>query len=229
MDVTSFALQGVKVDQEYQLSGNGDGIIAWDGKIHAIKGCIVSFKSIPKDKQDEMLSVTYGSDATLTDIQLMHGNKALMFGSGDPDVADKEAKARVDGKWISIRNFGRRGPEVQAGYTAVIRDSTISNWGVKDQFDVRSFAGWAHHGSDLTFINCRFEQTSFLQSGLWNFIKDWFNHIGQAVNYSWWNLLSWKTYLPGVCRGAIATDGGKVKCINCTKNRWWIYLENRSN
>ena len=126
MDVTSFALQGVKVDQEYQLSGNGDGIIAWDGKIHSIKACVVSFKNIPKEKQDEMLSVTYGSDATLTDIQLMHGKKALMFGSGDPDVADKEAKARVEGKWIGIRNFGRRGPEVQAGYTAESKISLTS-------------------------------------------------------------------------------------------------------
>ena len=36
------------------------------------------------------------------------------------------------------------------------------------------------------------------------------------------NLLNW---LPGVCRGLVATAGGQVRAENCHATRWWIRLE----
>ena len=32
-------------------------------------------------------------------------------------------------------------------------------------------------------------------------------------------------WLPGVCRGLVATAGGQVRAENCHATRWWIRLE----
>ena len=40
-------------------------------------------------------------------------------------------------------------------------------------------------------------------------------------------LLRPAAWLPGVCRGLIATAGGHVRAEDCRATRWWIRLEER--
>ena len=56
--------------------------------------------------------------------------------------------------------------------------------------------------------------------------QDWLAHLGQAWNDEGLRgLLRPANWLPGVCRGLVATAGGQVRAKNCHATRWWIRLE----
>lgn len=74
-------------------------------------------------------------------------------------------------------------------------------------------------------VGCVFDQPRFWHG--WHIMaRDWLAHLGQA-----WNdedlrgLLRPANWLPGVCRGLVATAGGQVRAENCHATRWWIRLE----
>ena len=90
---------------------------------------------------------------------------------------------------------------------------------------MRSFAAWAHHGGRIEAYACVFDQPRFWRG--WRLmVRDWLAHLGQA-----WNderlrgLLRPINWLPGVCRGLVATAGGHVRAADCRATRWWIRLE----
>lgn len=59
-------------------------------------------------------------------------------------------------------------------------------------------------------------------------VRDWLAHIGQSWNDEGLRgLLRPAAWLPGVCRGLIATAGGHVRAEDCRATRWWIRLEER--
>lgn len=59
--------------------------------------------------------------------------------------------------------------------------------------------------------------------------QDWLAHIGQSWNDEGLRgLLRPANWLPGVCRGLVATAGGQVRAANCHATRWWIRLEGHS-
>ena len=74
-------------------------------------------------------------------------------------------------------------------------------------------------------VGCVFDQ-SCLWRGWQIMVRDWLAHLGQAWNDEGLRgLLRPANWLPGVCRGLVATAGGQVRAENCHATRWWIRLE----
>ena len=126
-----------------------------------------------------------------------------------------------------LEDFGRRGPEVQSGMRVILRDCLIRNWGAPGRFDVRAFGAWAHHGGHIDAEACVFVQPCFWRG--WRvMVGDWLAHLGQAWNDEGLHgVLRLANWLPGVCRGLVATAGGHVRTRHCYATPWWIRLEAR--
>lgn len=209
------------------LTTNGDGIHCFgDNNPTYIENCIVDFSEIPVERLDEALSTIDGAVVEVKNSLFRGTGKLVLCGNGQYPSEDRLGNVLF--VECTLESFGRRGVEAQDGVTVIMKNCIIRNWGIKSRFDIRAFAGWAHRGASITCINCKFEQHHFWQTGFWNFFVDIANHIGQAVNDRGLFGLTWKDLVPGVCRGLIATDKGKVKAVNCTKNHWWICIENSS-
>ena len=215
----------IDMDITAPLHDGGDGIVIFgqDGE-SVVKFCTIDFSEYDVDNLDEALSGVNAAQAVVTDCTIRGAGKLVLWGNGDHPEADKNAKLTMCN--VTMENFGRRGPEAQDGAIVILKNCTIKNWGVKDRFDTRAFGAWAHHKAQIICEDCRFEQTSFWQTGFWNFFRDLGNHIGQAVNDRGIFGLHWTDFIPGVCRGLTASEAGYVKAINCTKNKWWIRIEN---
>jgi hypothetical protein len=199
----------------------GDGLIL-DGKEgeYFVNDVIIDFGYTTPEKLDENLTTMRGCKAVIRDCRFRKGIKLALCGNGDHPEEDKHGDVLFENCVFS--DFGRRAPEAQDGVTVVLRNCVIRNWGVSSRFDVRSFAAWAHSGATIIAENCRFSQDKFWQCSLWEMLVDVVNHIGNDFND---RCLSWRSFIPGVCRGLMATDDGKVVSRNCTKNHWWIRIE----
>lgn len=206
------------------LHDGGDGIMVFgeDGQT-LIVSCIIDFSAHPVAELDEALSGIYAARASVLQSHIRGAGKLILWGNGQYPTVDKDASLYMED--CTLSDFGRRGPEAQDGARVVLRKCVIRNWGSKNRFDTRAFGAWAHHGAHIEAIDCTFEQTSFWQTGFLNFWRDLANHIGQAVNYRGVFGLTWRDFIPGVCRGLTASDGGTVRAINCRKNKWWIRIE----
>lgn len=199
----------------------GDGLIL-DGSdgYYSLENVTIDFTEVPSAQLDENLTTMRGCVATIRNCHFRGGIKLALCGNGDFPEADKHGNVLFEN--CVFENFGRRGPEAQDGVTVTLRNCTIRNWGISSRFDVRSFAAWAHSGATIIAENCRFEQDKFWQCSLWETLVGIANHIGNDFND---RCLSWRSFMPCVCRGLMATDGGKVVSRNCTKNHWWIRIE----
>ena len=218
-----------KADSGVGEDGKGHGIlVSKDGDCLAVKNCIIDLGNEDPAKVDEVLSVTRGASAQIDYTTISGGAKLVLLGCGDKEWELLEKDKYVIFYRCILQNGCRRFPEVQSGMICVMYNCTIRNWGLKSFWDTRAFGAWAHHGGVIMMHNCHFEQGSFWQTGFLNFFKDLANHIGQAINDRGLFGLRLKDFIPGVCRGAIATDGGRVMLNNCTANKWWIYLENNT-
>lgn len=202
-----------------------DGLGLWEDEAYHIHDCIIDMSQCNPDDVDESFSVTYGSSAFVERCVIRGAGKLILCGSGDENVAETEKYKTVEFDSCILEDFGRRGPEVQAGMQVVMRKCLIRNWGSTDYFDVRSFGAWAHHEGSITAVNCIFIQENPIFSK--NFFADLVNHVGQAVNdEGLLALLKPSTYAPGICRGLTATCGGKVSALGCYKNCWWMSVQN---
>jgi len=202
----------------------GDGLGFADGKEYLVQDCIIDLSACPLDTIDEAVGVTWGSSATFQRCVIRGAGKLCLCGSGDADKVDVEEEKRVRFIDCVLENFGRRGPEVQSGMRVFLQNCLVRNWGDPSRFTVRNFGAWAHKGGRIDAIGTIFWQDRFLRP--WKqFWADLFDHIGQA-----WNdegirgLLRLSTWIPGVCKGLLATDGGEAYAWQCWKNHWWICL-----
>lgn len=209
------------------LHSGGDGLMIFGrvGNVN-ISNCVIDFSAHPVSVLDEALSGICAAQARVLQCRIRGAGKLVLWGNGEHPDEDRDAYLSMTDCILS--DFGRRGPEAQDGASVVLRNCVIRNWGIKSRFDVRCFGAWAHHGAHIEVIDCVFEQTSFWQTGFWNFWKDIANHIGQAVNYRGVFGLTWRDFIPGVCRGLTACDGGTVRAVNCRKNKWWIRIEGQN-
>lgn len=206
-------------------TGNNDGMHIENNTL--IEDSVIDMTDQPQT--DEALSVVRNGNAVIKNTIIRGTNKLILIGSGD-----NNGKGVVEFENCIFENGCRRFPEVQDGYIVVCTKCTIRNWALKKFFETmpkqnRAFGAWVHgKGSKLIMIDCHFEQDSFFQlGGLWNMLKDLGNQIGTAVNDEGIRgLFRISTWIPGVCRGAYATDKGSLELYSCTKNHWWIRLEN---
>ena len=201
-----------------------DGIGMYQPLSYIIEDCIIDFSGLSLDEQDEAVGVTWGASATFRRCVIKGAGKLILCGSGDKDKVNVEAQKRVMFYDCVFEDFGRRGPEVQNGMHATLHNCLIKNWGMPGRFTVRNFGSWAHRKGRIDAIGCVYWQDSFLRP-LRQFCADLADHIGQA-----WNdegirgLLRLSAWIPGVCKGLYATDGGEAHAWQCWKNRWWIML-----
>ena len=200
----------------------GDGITVYgsDGLV-VIRRCVVDLGSWPLKRLDEGLSGVDGARAVVRETRLARVGKGVLWGNGDYPETDPGAELVLED--CIVRDIGRRAPEAQDGVRVTMRRCVIRNWGIRGRFTVRAFAAWAHDGASILAEDCVFWQDRFLQAGLWGFVVDLANWIGWCWQRRDWNLLHW--FLPGVCRGLTASQGGKVSARRCYANHWWIRLQ----
>lgn len=213
------------IEEQYitaPVSRGGDGITVYgsDGPV-VIRNCTVDLGRWPLDKLDEGISGVDGARAVIRRTRVTRVGKAILWGNGDYPDTDPDAELVLED--CIIRDVGRRAPEAQDGVRVIMRRCVIRNWGIGSRFTVRSFGAWAHDGASIRAEDCVFWQDSFWQSGLWGFVVDLANWIGWCWQRRDWNLLHW--FLPGVCRGLTASQGGKVSARRCYANHWWIRLQ----
>lgn len=201
----------------------GHGLDMSDGQHWLVEDCLIDLSACPLEQLDEAVGVTWGSSAVFRRCLIRGAGKLLLCGSGDASRATVEHGKTVILEDCLLEDFGRRGPEAQAGMHIVLRRCLIRNWGVRSRFTVRAFGAWAHDGASIRAEECVFWQDRFWQSGLRGFVVDLANWIGWCFNRRDWNPLHW--LLPGVCRGLTASQGGTVRASRCWTNRWWIRLQ----
>lgn len=213
------------IEEQYitaPLSRGGDGITVYgsDGPV-IIRNCTVDLGRWPLDKLDEGISGVDGARAVIRRTRVTRVGKAILWGNGDYPDTDPDAELVLED--CIIRDVGRRAPEAQDGVRVIMRRCVIRNWGIGSRFTVRSFGAWAHDGASIRAEDCVFWQDRFLQAGLRGLVADLANWIGWCWQRRDWNLLHW--FLPGVCRGLTASQGGKVSARRCYANHWWIRLQ----
>lgn len=205
----------------------GHGLGISDGEDWLVEDCIIDLSAYPLTRLDEAVGVTWGSSAVFRRCVIRGAGKLILCGSGDAAKTAVESGKLVLFEDCILENFGRRGPEVQSGMRVILRDCLIRNWGVPGRFDVRAFGAWAHHGGHIDAEACVFVQPCFWRG--WRvMVGDWLAHLGQAWNDEGLRgVLRLANWLPGVCRGLVATTGGHVRTRHCYATPWWIRLEER--
>lgn len=209
----------------------GDGIGLADGQDWLIEDSIVDLSACSLDEIDECCGITWGSSATFRRCHIKGAGKLVLCGCGDKAKVPIETGKRVTLTDCILEYGSRRFPECHDGMQVLMRDCLIRNWGAPDRFNYdpahpdRTFGAWAHtENSRIDAINCVFWQDSFWRP-LRQMWLDWWRHIGQAwKDERLRGLLRPSTYLPGVCRGLLASDGGEAYAWQCWKNQWWIAL-----
>lgn len=186
------------------ISGNGFGYM---------KNLIISREGMDPKLADELASVVEGGDVIFHNCYFSGSGKGYLQGSGDSNMADLLKGQRVIFSECIFENCSRRNPFVQIGQGYLI-NCWIKNWG--RNFHEKSFGIRAGKLGQVMAVNCIFEQESFftcLKRG--HLLEDIFGQYLFPL-----------PGMPGFMRGAYADNGGHVKCVNCYKNRPWIYLEN---
>ena len=203
----------------------GHGLDMNNGQDRLVEDCVIDLSACSLDQLDEAVGVTWGSSAIFRRCVIRGAGKLVLCGSGDVEAVPKESGRTVIFEDCILEDFGRRGPEAQSGMRVMLRGCLIRNWGAPDRFDVRSCGAWAHHGGSIEAVGCVFDQPRFWHG--WHImVRDWLAHIGQSWNDEGLRgLLRPANWLPGVCRGLVATASGQVRAENCHATRWWIRLE----
>lgn len=201
-----------------------DGLGLWLPHEYHVRDCIIDLSALPLEELDESVGVTWGASAVFRRCVIRGSGKLILCGSGDPDKAEIEQGRRVLFEDCLLEDFGRRGVEVQAGMRVTLKGCLVRNWGSPSRHSVRDFASWAHSGGRIDAVDTIYWQDTFLRpcGQLWG---DLCHHIGQAWHDAGWRGLLWPgAWLPGVCRGLVATAGGEVWAWRCYRNKWWIAL-----
>jgi len=213
---------GVKITRvnqlgEYYTKNDGLGMCSPLG--YKIMNCTIDMAD---DDCDEATAVTWGANATFNNCIIKNAGKLVLCGSGDKEKAQLENEQKVYFENCILENFGRRGPEVQAGMKVFMNNCLIKNWADPEFFDVRSFGAWAHHGGEIYAQNCVFWQDEF-RFNIADFLcHAWQSLVDESIISMWFPT----KYIPGCCRGLTSGRDGYVKARHCYKNKWWIRLEN---
>lgn len=221
-------IKGKFIDEPME---DGDGLHVYGDVYAVIEDCVVNLEHHPLSEIDECIAVTQGSEAYVKDSHFIGAGKIALIGCGDEkDVPQEKGKVVVFHNCV-FKNGARRMPEVQDGMIVLLVDCIIENWCYPDRYRLaprtnRGFGAWAHKGGKIYAFCCDFKQDKFWKGFLLMF-SDLLGHLGNAYNEQGiLGLLNPKTWIPGVCRGLTSSDGGKVYAYNCTKNKWWIRIEN---
>jgi len=214
--------------------GVGNDAIHIEKGLHAVQSEWIDLFSHSIEKIDECFSVVRGGSAIVKNCIFEGAEKVSLIGCGD-----SEWYATEQGKWVIFENCifrkgSRRMPEVQSGMVVLLINCIIEDWCLPERQPTnpkkaRGFGAWAHDGGIIIAINCTFNQNLPFWRGGWKFmISDLLGHLGNAWNESGiFGILNPLSWIPGVCRGLTASDGGFVKAVNCKKNHWWIRIEGK--
>lgn len=200
------------ITEPAQLQGDGIGLC--DGQHWTVHHCIVDFSACQLDEIDEAVGVTWGSSAHFYNCVFRGAGKLVLLGCGDKDKVPVEQGKSVTFEHCLFENFGRRGPEVQDGMTAVLTNCVIRDWGVPERFTERAFGAWAHHGGRIIAQNCVFLQD--VNPGLWLWLRDHIGHLGQAINdRGVLGIFSHDAWTSGYRRALTADWSGHVEARHC--------------
>lgn len=183
---------------------------------YVVSHCYFDNTGVDPKLADEAISVIWGGKARIQNCYFKNWGKAILIGNNDEplDIA-KDIYVEIEN--CVFDGCGRRTPYIQ-GATVHMKNCIIKNWG-KTFFD-KSFGVRVDREGLLTIENCVFIQDKFIQTDMFNFIKDCF---GQVTDKS--KILN--VFKPGVTRGLYTENGGRISYINSVyKNKWWISIAN---
>lgn len=208
-----------------------DGLGMYQPLSYEVEDCIIDLSAWPVDQLDEAAAVTWGASATFRRCVIRGAGKIVLCGSGNEEMIPAETGKKVEFFDCILEHGSRRFPEVHDGMQVVMHGCLIRNWGDPDRFNYnkehpdRNFGAWAHTAnSRIDAVGCVFWQDSFWRP-LRQMVLDWARQIEQAWNDEGFRgLLRLSTWIPGVCKGLLATDGGEAYAWACWKNRWWIAM-----
>lgn len=205
--------------EQLQISNwNGDytdGIHLNGNDFFKISNCVIGRPGKDPASADELISGVNGADIIFYRCRFRDNGKGYLQGSGDNNSNELLAGQRSIFYECIFENNSRRNPFIQVGQGYLIK-CLIKNWG--RSFHQKSFGARAGKYGQLTIVNSIFEQESFLtclKRG--TTFKDIIDQYPLPL-----------PGVPGFMRGAYADWGGHVITHNCHKNRWWIYLQNRT-
>lgn len=207
-------------------NAQGDGITIngpdtpAENEVIVVENCVIDFSNVERNKMDENISFVRGVQSVVKNCVFTDGIKLALCGNGDYPLEDRNARIKFEN--CVFKNFGRRAPEAQDGANVTLYKCVVWNWGVSKYFDVRSFASYAHDGGSITLDKCVFIQDRFWQHSPLTMLKDIANHIGNDWNN---RCLSYKSFIPGVMRGAIALNSGRMHTYKVYKNKRWIKID----
>lgn len=198
--------KGEKTVDGLQINGNGFAYV---------KNVVIDRDGRDQFLADELASVVGGADVIFHNCRFVGNGKGYLQGTGDDNFGELLKGQRVVFNRCIFENCSRRNPFIQVGQGYLI-NCLIKNWG--RNFHEKSHGIRAGRFGQVTAVNCIFEQESFLTCiRRWHTLRDIF-----------WQQFTSLRGMPGFMRGAYADPGGHVQVVNCHKNRWWIYLQNRT-
>ena len=210
---------------------SGDGIGLDTENFTIIKDTVIDFSNKSIDNIDECLGITRGAQAYVEHSKFKGAQKLVLVGCGDAEWIPKEKDKVVIFNNCHFCKASRRMPEVQDGMKVLLINCTIEDWCEPTRYQCnpkknRGFGAWSHNDGEIVAISCLFKQSSFWKG--WKvMLCDLLGHLGNTFNEE--GILGFfkpKNWIPGVCRGLTSSDTGKVKAYDCTKNHWWIRIEN---
>lgn len=210
---------------------NGDGLGLDRPSFVVIRNCMVDFSNEDLEEIDECLGITRGAEAYVYNCEFKGAQKVVLIGCGDEEYLEIEKDKAVVFDTCTFKYGSRRMPEVQDGMRVLLLNCTIEDWCNPNRYTFnpkknRGFGAWSHDDGSILAINCMFHQSKFWK-GLKLMLCDFLGHMGQTFNDEGiLGLFKPKNWIPGVCRGLTSGKDGRVEAYNCTKNHWWIRIEN---
>ena len=202
-----------------------------EGETYEVEECIIDLSGCSLDEIDEATAVIWGAAASFKRCVIRGAGKIALCGSGNAEKIPVETGKRVKFIDCILENGSRRFPEVHDGMQVLMHGCLVRNWGAADRFNYdrshpdRNFGAWAHtKGSRIDAVGCVFWQDKFWRP-IRQMVLDYARQIEQAWNdEKWRGLLRLSTWMPGQCKGLLATAGGEAYAWACWRNHWWIAM-----
>lgn len=213
---------------------HGDGVVC-NGATVIFKNCVFDNTGVAPEDSDEAITLICGALVTVENCYFKHWGKGILVSNGDwaPEI---ENKNYLECRNTVFEECGRRHPYIRYG-CADITNCVFKNFAQPGTYELKGNGIHIGVGASVTVTNCSFVQDKFRFSftelknqfdsvEMWNLDKNSKTFYFQVIkNIVLHPLQTIKQFRPGVCRGIFIESTGTVTIDNCTKNKWYIKLD----